>query len=74
MKIFRKESPKPLKTSVIVRVKVLVAFLSPNGMTVHSNNPLLVTSAVFPMSSRAILICQNPDYTSSAVNHVNLPI
>ncbi len=56
-KIFRNESPKPLKTSVIVHVKVLVAFLNPNGMTVHSNNPLLVISAVLPMSSRAILIC-----------------
>jgi hypothetical protein len=31
--------------------------LNPNGMTVHSNNPLLVISAVLPMSSRAILIC-----------------
>jgi hypothetical protein len=64
----RNLSPKSLKTSDIVRVNVLVAFLRPNDMTVQSYNPLLVINVVFPMSSGAILICQKPDCKSSAVN------
>jgi len=60
--------PSSLKTVDIVRVKVLVPFLRPNGMTVQSYNPVLVINVVFFMSSGAIRICQKPDCKSNAVN------
>jgi len=62
-----------LKNLYIVLVKVLVAFLRPNGMIIQSYNPVLMIKAVFFISSRAIRICQKLDYKSKAVNHDDFP-
>jgi hypothetical protein len=62
-----------LKNLYIVLVKVLVAFLRPNGMNVQSYNSVLMISVVFFMSSGAIQICQKLDCKSKAVNHDDFP-
>ncbi len=73
-KDLQKVATQVFKTSDIVLVNVLVAFLRPNGMTVQSYSPVLVIKAVFFMSSGAIRICQKPDCKSKAVNHDEFPI
>ncbi len=65
--------PNSIKTSNIVMVKVLAAFLRPNGMTVQSYNPMLVINVIFFISSSAIQICQKPDYKSNVVNQEDFP-
>jgi len=73
MNTFRNVLPKSLTTSDIVLVKVLVAFLRPNGMMVQSYDLVLVISVVFFVSSGAIRICQKPNYKSKAINHDDFP-
>jgi hypothetical protein len=73
-KTFRNWLLQSLNTSVIILEKVLVVFLNLNGITFHSKNLVLMMIAIFLMFSGAIGICQNLNYKSRVVNHVNYPI
>ena len=59
----------PAKTYCIKHWNTAGAFVTPNGITLSSNNPLWVMKAVFSWLSAWILICQYADLRSSEVKY-----
>src|SRR5882672_6190023 len=56
------------KTSLSIRVKVAGALHNPNGMTIHSNNPLFVLKPVLYVSSVVTRMLLYPARMSNLLN------
>ena len=64
----------PTKTCCIKHWNTAGAFVTLDGITLNSNNPLWVIKAVFCWLSAWTLVYQYPDLRSSVVKYLDFPI